>query len=232
MKFSTATDLWSYGIVLLEIVTGGERPYQELSTNEQVMTQVMAGYRAPKPAVGCSAEFYETLLQCWAEIPSNRPSFEDLGTLFSQKMIEIGANARVAGSTAGTPGGRNVQNEYDLAGDGAGGGEYNMAGDGAAVYEDEEYSLNADAKEVGGEYSVRGDKPALAAAAAESAPNEYAQTVFGTPAAAAVAAPHLPSPPPPVVAAKKPKMAPPVEAALAPATDSNDASELLSAYTI
>ena len=83
MKFSSTTDIWSYAIVLLEVVTGGRRPYDGMR-NEQVVQKVVAGYRAPRPDPGCSLELYAVMLRCWNVVPEERPSFGELVTLLTQ----------------------------------------------------------------------------------------------------------------------------------------------------
>lgn len=49
MRFSEASDVWSFGVVMLEIWTGGGKPYDGLN-NAEVITRVQGGYRAPKPS--------------------------------------------------------------------------------------------------------------------------------------------------------------------------------------
>ena len=73
LKFSSASDVWSFGIVLVEMVQDGETPYQG-QTNNAVMTKVMAGYQHPQPA-GCSNETYLLIQQCCATEPQQRPTF-------------------------------------------------------------------------------------------------------------------------------------------------------------
>jgi len=76
LKFSMSTDVWAFGVVLLEIVINGETPLKEL-TNAEVMVQVQSGYNPPKPE-RCTSSFYKVMLQCWDMDPVKRPSFLDL----------------------------------------------------------------------------------------------------------------------------------------------------------
>ena len=75
-KFSSASDVWSFGIVLVEIMQDGRLPYSDLKNNE-LMTAVMAGLQHPQP-VGCGNEAYRLMLKCWAMSPSERPGFIEL----------------------------------------------------------------------------------------------------------------------------------------------------------
>ncbi|MPC52864.1 Insulin receptor-related protein [Portunus trituberculatus] len=43
-RFTMQSDVWSYGIVLWEILTNGRIPYEELKSNEEVMKKVSNGH--------------------------------------------------------------------------------------------------------------------------------------------------------------------------------------------
>lgn len=75
-KFSTKSDVWSFGIVLYEIITYGKVPYPSMS-NTEVLTQVEHGYRMPAPP-GCPPALYEIMYQCWHKDPQKRHTFETL----------------------------------------------------------------------------------------------------------------------------------------------------------
>ncbi|CAI9582933.1 unnamed protein product [Staurois parvus] len=47
-KFTSASDVWSYGIVMWEVMSYGERPYWEMS-NQEVMKAINEGFRLPAP---------------------------------------------------------------------------------------------------------------------------------------------------------------------------------------
>jgi fyn-related kinase len=75
-RFSIKSDVWSFGIVLYEIITHGKFPYLGM-TNDEVMQQVQQGYRMPPP-MGCPGKLYDIMLKCWQMEPANRPKFETL----------------------------------------------------------------------------------------------------------------------------------------------------------
>ncbi|XP_057303646.1 ephrin type-B receptor 1-B-like [Hydractinia symbiolongicarpus] len=72
-KFTTASDVWSYGVVVWEIMSYGERPYWEWS-NYEVLEQVNRGYRLPPP-MGCPRVVHDLMLQCWNRDRTKRPLF-------------------------------------------------------------------------------------------------------------------------------------------------------------
>lgn len=55
-KFTSASDVWSYGVVMWEVVSYGERPYWNWS-NQDVIRAVDRGYRLPPPMVGGQSNF-------------------------------------------------------------------------------------------------------------------------------------------------------------------------------
>ncbi|XP_028393816.1 ephrin type-A receptor 4-like isoform X2 [Dendronephthya gigantea] len=72
-KFSTASDVWSYGILLWEIMSFGERPYWEWD-NFKVLERIDAGYRLPAPK-NCPKSVHEVMLLCWENERNDRPDF-------------------------------------------------------------------------------------------------------------------------------------------------------------
>jgi fyn-related kinase len=75
-KFSVKSDVWSFGIVLTEIVTYGRIPYPSM-TNQEVLQQVSNNYRMSQPP-NCPDRLYQIMLNCWKKIPEERPTFESL----------------------------------------------------------------------------------------------------------------------------------------------------------
>ncbi|KAJ8351671.1 hypothetical protein SKAU_G00231470 [Synaphobranchus kaupii] len=83
-KFSSASDTWSYGIVMWEVMSYGERPYWEMS-NQDVILSIEEGYRLPAP-MGCPVALHELMLHCWQKERSLRPRFTDMVS-FLDKLI-------------------------------------------------------------------------------------------------------------------------------------------------
>ncbi|XP_068760323.1 angiopoietin-1 receptor-like [Montipora capricornis] len=74
--FTVQSDIWSYGVLLWEIESGGLKPYAGLTTTE-MMAKLKNGYRLEKPC-GCSDAMYQVMRDCWNPNPKLRPSFEKL----------------------------------------------------------------------------------------------------------------------------------------------------------
>ncbi|XP_028858458.1 tyrosine-protein kinase SRK2 [Denticeps clupeoides] len=75
-KFSIKSDVWSFGILLYEIMTFGQMPYPTF-TNYQVVQKVPTGYRMSCPA-SCPTVLYNIMLDCWKDKAAERPTFETL----------------------------------------------------------------------------------------------------------------------------------------------------------
>ena len=74
--FSIKSDVWSFGILLVELITYGRTPYPGMS-NAEVLRKVEAGYRMDTPR-DCPPELYQVMLHCWKKTPEERPTFETL----------------------------------------------------------------------------------------------------------------------------------------------------------
>uniref|UniRef100_A0A7N8X3W4 Tyrosine-protein kinase n=1 Tax=Mastacembelus armatus TaxID=205130 RepID=A0A7N8X3W4_9TELE len=75
-KFSTKSDVWSYGILLWEIYSFGRVPYPRIPLKD-VVPRVESGYKMDCPD-GCPEVVYNIMKQCWNLDPASRPSFQML----------------------------------------------------------------------------------------------------------------------------------------------------------
>ena len=75
-RFTIKSDVWSFGIVLYEIITYGRIPYTGMP-QDQVIEKLQQGYRMSQP-MGCPDKLYDIMLNCWRDEPANRPTFETL----------------------------------------------------------------------------------------------------------------------------------------------------------
>ncbi|XP_028415315.1 uncharacterized protein LOC114538353 isoform X3 [Dendronephthya gigantea] len=74
--YSTASDVWAFGVVLWEICTLGEVPYSTVSDRD-LKDFLLSGKRMEK-VESCTDEIYEIMLKCWNHLPEERPSFSEL----------------------------------------------------------------------------------------------------------------------------------------------------------
>ncbi|KAL5246929.1 hypothetical protein ACHWQZ_G018962 [Mnemiopsis leidyi] len=75
--FSSASDVWSYGVTLWEIFTKGEMPYGEMTSQAVLEMLEQREERLAKPA-RCPDDVYSVMMQCWQYEPFHRPSFHQL----------------------------------------------------------------------------------------------------------------------------------------------------------
>ncbi|KAK9875970.1 hypothetical protein WA026_011071 [Henosepilachna vigintioctopunctata] len=75
-KFTSASDVWSMGIVCWEVMSYGERPYWNWS-NQDVIKSIEKGYRLPAP-MDCPEAIYQLMLDCWQKERTHRPSFQSI----------------------------------------------------------------------------------------------------------------------------------------------------------
>lgn len=95
-KFTSASDVWSYGIVMWEVVSYGERPYWDMS-NQDVMTAVEQDYRLPPP-MDCPMVLHQLMLECWMKERNLRPKFSRIVNTLD-KLLRNAASLKVVTST-------------------------------------------------------------------------------------------------------------------------------------
>ncbi|XP_075919390.1 ephrin type-A receptor 4-like [Petromyzon marinus] len=84
LRFTSASDVWSYGIVVWEVTSYGERPYWDMS-NRDVMEAVEGGWRLPCP-MDCPMLLRRLMLSCWQQESSWRPLFSRLVTAVTDAL--------------------------------------------------------------------------------------------------------------------------------------------------
>ncbi|XP_069573500.1 tyrosine-protein kinase Srms isoform X2 [Brachyistius frenatus] len=93
-RFSVKSDVWSFGVLLYEMMSRGKMPYEGKS-NKEVLDLLSSGFRLPCPT-RCPQNIYRIMMDCWAAEPSKRPSFHalhsQLDTIYARiyfKTIEV-----------------------------------------------------------------------------------------------------------------------------------------------
>ncbi|XP_072286182.1 tyrosine-protein kinase BTK isoform X2 [Pyxicephalus adspersus] len=75
-KFSSKSDVWSFGVLMWEVFTFGKMPYERFN-NSEIVEQIMKGVRLYRPQLA-TERVYSLMLSCWEEKPDDRPAFRVL----------------------------------------------------------------------------------------------------------------------------------------------------------
>ncbi|XP_066490838.1 NT-3 growth factor receptor isoform X3 [Tiliqua scincoides] len=75
-KFTTDSDVWSFGVILWEIFTYGKQPWFQLS-NTEVIECITQGRVLERPRV-CPKEVYDIMLGCWQREPQQRLNIKEI----------------------------------------------------------------------------------------------------------------------------------------------------------
>ncbi|KAJ8274578.1 hypothetical protein COCON_G00092030 [Conger conger] len=99
-KFTSASDVWSYGIVMWEVMSFGERPYWDMS-NQDVINAIEQDYRLPAP-MDCPAALHQLMLDCWQKDRNARPRFADIVNTLD-KMIRNPTSLKAVATITAMP---------------------------------------------------------------------------------------------------------------------------------
>ena len=108
MKPNKATDVWSFGMLCLEVLTG-KPPFRNRPRSATVITDIIDGILPTRPPVevpdrGLSDRLWYLMQHCWARKPEERPLMnvvvQKMKTLQSKRpsslcMCPLGFSARI-----------------------------------------------------------------------------------------------------------------------------------------
>ncbi|KAM5136025.1 protein-tyrosine kinase 6 isoform 1-T2 [Mantella aurantiaca] len=75
-RFTMKSDVWSFGVLLHEIMSRGMIPYPGVA-NSELLQYLRKGRRMSKPE-DCSEKIHNVMLECWDVNPTKRPTFAEL----------------------------------------------------------------------------------------------------------------------------------------------------------
>ncbi|XP_028837562.1 focal adhesion kinase 1-like isoform X5 [Denticeps clupeoides] len=75
-RFTSASDVWMFGVCMWEILMYGVKPFQDVKNND-VIGRIESGERLAMPPA-CPPTLYSLMTKCWTYDPSKRPRFTEL----------------------------------------------------------------------------------------------------------------------------------------------------------
>ncbi|KAI5090429.1 vascular endothelial growth factor receptor 2 precursor [Silurus meridionalis] len=75
--YTTQSDVWSFGVLLWEIFSLGASPYPGVNIDESFCRRLKDGTRM-RPPDYATPDIYQTMLDCWMDHPTDRPTFTEL----------------------------------------------------------------------------------------------------------------------------------------------------------
>ncbi|XP_046352280.2 proto-oncogene tyrosine-protein kinase receptor Ret-like [Haliotis rufescens] len=82
--YTTKSDIWSFGVLLWEMITLGASPYPGIAP-ERLFSLLRTGYRMDRPE-DCPEEVYAIMQKCWKSEPEERPTFHKLADILDTML--------------------------------------------------------------------------------------------------------------------------------------------------
>ena len=87
--FSEKSDVWAFGVLIWEVLSYGELPFQEV-TNMDMQRHVLGGGRLKEPAK-CPSDLFKVAQLCWKIPAADRPNFSFVNSQL--KSLEVTAKS-------------------------------------------------------------------------------------------------------------------------------------------
>ncbi len=90
LRFTSASDVWAYGVTLWEMFSYGFQPWAAL-TGQQILEAIdEPNYQRLENPECCPNEmYYQIMLKCWQHEPQNRPTFAQLLNLLPEVSLFV-----------------------------------------------------------------------------------------------------------------------------------------------
>ncbi|XP_075215474.1 protein tyrosine kinase 2 Fak isoform X5 [Lycorma delicatula] len=85
-RFTTASDVWMFGVCIWEILMVGVKPFEGVKNND-VLGKIENGERLPLPP-RCPPRLYSLMSQCWSFEPSKRPTFKEIKEVLNEILLD------------------------------------------------------------------------------------------------------------------------------------------------
>ncbi|XP_013787108.2 tyrosine-protein kinase PR2-like isoform X1 [Limulus polyphemus] len=86
--FSSACDVWAFGVTLWEMFSYGEEPWPGFTWNQILDAIDAPNYKRLEQPSHCPKAYFSLMLKCWEHEPADRPSFADLYQIILKSKTE------------------------------------------------------------------------------------------------------------------------------------------------